>query len=424
MAGVADQPAAGRRRSERPDRRRPPARHGRWRSTTPSPLPCCSDRSTSALTWSCTAPPSCCPDTRTWCWARRSPAGRCHRGAGDPPFAARRRRRTVGGLAGAPGPADAVGPPGTGASQRRRAGRRGWATMPPSRPSATPACPIIPDTAWRPGRCAALAPWSRSMSPAAPAPLMPWRGPSGLATAGTSLGGVETLIERRGRWSGEKRLPPGLLALVGGHRGRRGPVARPGWRLAVGSPITLESQPWHSSALEFVLGRVMSTPRVRFGGRREAGDGMGRSGRVWVPASRCGGIGSRGVDTFDRRLAGASPRLAAPAAARRAAGRPPAAPAAAPSPARCRSSRLPPPSRRSAPGRVAAGLTAHLARPAVRSVADATCRLQPATCHLRPATCVCHLRLPPAFRGPPVEMLASGPPESRSFEDVHASRAG
>ena len=51
----------------------------------------------------------------------------------------------------------------------------------------------------------------------------------------------------------------------------------------------------------------MSTPRVRFGGRREAGDGMGRSGRVWVPASRCGGTGSRGVDTFDGRLAGAFP---------------------------------------------------------------------------------------------------------------------
>jgi cystathionine gamma-synthase len=34
-----------------------------------------------------------------------------------------------------------------------------------------------------------------------------------LATAGTSLGGVETLIERRGRWAGEQALPPGLLRL-------------------------------------------------------------------------------------------------------------------------------------------------------------------------------------------------------------------
>jgi cystathionine gamma-synthase len=34
-----------------------------------------------------------------------------------------------------------------------------------------------------------------------------------LAIAGTSLGGVETLIERRGRWTGEDRLPPGLLRL-------------------------------------------------------------------------------------------------------------------------------------------------------------------------------------------------------------------
>ncbi len=34
-----------------------------------------------------------------------------------------------------------------------------------------------------------------------------------LATAGTSLGGVETLIERRGRWAGEGALPPGLLRM-------------------------------------------------------------------------------------------------------------------------------------------------------------------------------------------------------------------
>jgi cystathionine gamma-synthase len=32
-------------------------------------------------------------------------------------------------------------------------------------------------------------------------------------TPGTSLGGVETLIERRGRWEGESHLPPGLLRL-------------------------------------------------------------------------------------------------------------------------------------------------------------------------------------------------------------------
>jgi cystathionine gamma-synthase len=34
-----------------------------------------------------------------------------------------------------------------------------------------------------------------------------------VATAGTSLGGVETLIERRGRWTGEQDLPPGLVRL-------------------------------------------------------------------------------------------------------------------------------------------------------------------------------------------------------------------
>jgi cystathionine gamma-synthase len=34
-----------------------------------------------------------------------------------------------------------------------------------------------------------------------------------LIVATTSLGGVETTIERRGRWPGEERLPPGLLRL-------------------------------------------------------------------------------------------------------------------------------------------------------------------------------------------------------------------
>lgn len=34
-----------------------------------------------------------------------------------------------------------------------------------------------------------------------------------LVSAGTSLGGVESLIERRGRWEGEGGLPPGLLRL-------------------------------------------------------------------------------------------------------------------------------------------------------------------------------------------------------------------
>jgi cystathionine gamma-synthase len=32
-------------------------------------------------------------------------------------------------------------------------------------------------------------------------------------TPGTSLGGVESLIERRGRYVGESHLPPGLLRL-------------------------------------------------------------------------------------------------------------------------------------------------------------------------------------------------------------------
>lgn len=34
-----------------------------------------------------------------------------------------------------------------------------------------------------------------------------------LLTAATSLGGVETLLERRGRWQGEGHLPPGLIRL-------------------------------------------------------------------------------------------------------------------------------------------------------------------------------------------------------------------
>ena len=34
-----------------------------------------------------------------------------------------------------------------------------------------------------------------------------------LMTTATSLGGVETLIERRSRWEGEGGLPPGLIRL-------------------------------------------------------------------------------------------------------------------------------------------------------------------------------------------------------------------
>jgi cystathionine gamma-synthase len=34
-----------------------------------------------------------------------------------------------------------------------------------------------------------------------------------LCTVATSLGGVETLIERRGRWAGEQHLPPGLMRM-------------------------------------------------------------------------------------------------------------------------------------------------------------------------------------------------------------------
>ena len=34
-----------------------------------------------------------------------------------------------------------------------------------------------------------------------------------LLTVATSLGGVETIIERRGRWEGEESLPPGLLRM-------------------------------------------------------------------------------------------------------------------------------------------------------------------------------------------------------------------
>jgi cystathionine gamma-synthase len=34
-----------------------------------------------------------------------------------------------------------------------------------------------------------------------------------LMTPATSLGGVETLIERRAKWEGEEALPPGLVRL-------------------------------------------------------------------------------------------------------------------------------------------------------------------------------------------------------------------
>jgi cystathionine gamma-synthase len=34
-----------------------------------------------------------------------------------------------------------------------------------------------------------------------------------LIVSGTSLGGVETTIDRRNRWPGEENVPPGLLRL-------------------------------------------------------------------------------------------------------------------------------------------------------------------------------------------------------------------
>ena len=45
----------------------------------------------------------------------------------------------------------------------------------------------------------------------------------------TTLGGVESTFERRRRWKTEPAtIPDGLVRLVGRHRGRRGPVGRPG----------------------------------------------------------------------------------------------------------------------------------------------------------------------------------------------------
>ena len=74
-------------------------------------------------------------------------------------------------------------------------------------------CRSIPVTTSPPGRCADSAPWWPSTWSAAPRPRRRSWPRVRLATAGTSLGGVETLIERRGRWAGEGRLPPGLLRL-------------------------------------------------------------------------------------------------------------------------------------------------------------------------------------------------------------------
>ena len=49
-----------------------------------------------------------------------------------------------------------------------------------------------------------------------------------IVVSATSLGGVESTIERRAKWLGQEHVPPGSAAVQCRHRACRGSVGRPG----------------------------------------------------------------------------------------------------------------------------------------------------------------------------------------------------
>ena len=190
---VADQPGA---RGRRPPGavRRPRTRRARasW-STTRSRPRCGSARSTSAPTSSCTRRPSTCPATPTC--ARRGGHPRRRRRGGRWTSSRRTHRcgaRCAGGLArpARPAHAGAAGRPGRG--QRAGRWRAGSASTRRSTASATPGFGGIVAIELAGGAIAADL-VCRSTR---------------LWVHATSLGGVESTLERRRRWAGEPDTIP------------------------------------------------------------------------------------------------------------------------------------------------------------------------------------------------------------------------
>ena len=153
VGGVADQPGARGRRPARDRRGRPRRGRVRRRSTTRSRPRCCSDRSSSAPTWSCTRPPSSSPGTPTWCWVRCvTRRRRAARRAQGPARPARRDPRHLRDLAGAARPSHAAAAGRARPGQRRGAGAPAAASGPRSPRCATPASARSSRSSWRGAR--------------------------------------------------------------------------------------------------------------------------------------------------------------------------------------------------------------------------------------------------------------------------------
>ena len=142
--------------------------------------------------------------------------------------ARRRDTRRAGDLPVPARPAHAAAAPRARPAQRRRARRA--PRRPPRGPRGALPGPGVPPAAPAQPRARSPAPGSCSPSACAAAPHAPTRSstPSRVLTHATSLGGVETTLERRARYPAERGIvPDDLLRVSVGCRARRGPLGRP-----------------------------------------------------------------------------------------------------------------------------------------------------------------------------------------------------
>ena len=249
--------------------RPPPASAARSSSsTTPSPRPCCSGRSSSAPTSSCTRPPSTSPATATCCSAPSSPPRRMP--VAPARAAARRTARCTARSPGRwrPGSRCAGCAPCTCGSS----GRRPTPSSSPRRlrepPGASSGCATRASAAsspielaggrearraglrGRPG-CGCTPPASAASSPARAAPPHPERAGHGPREPGPALGR---------------------------HRGRRRPLARP--------------RPGPRPGLTASDAAAQAVSALRGRGQQRARRPPGRVRSCWITASTCSMIGT------------------------------------------------------------------------------------------------------------------------------------
>ena len=188
----------------------------RWWSTTPSPPRCCSGRSSRRCR------PGGALRHEASVRALRRPARRGgrrrgrHRTVRRPvrhPEAARRDPGHHGGLPGAARTADASGAAGPGAAERRRSWPNDWPSTPRCSRVRYPGLPDDPGHAVAARTMAGSGRWCRSIWPT-PTPPMRSSPPRSCGCHATSLGGVESTLERRRRWPTElPSVPEGLVRL-------------------------------------------------------------------------------------------------------------------------------------------------------------------------------------------------------------------